>query len=158
MLRSVHTNFFVVYIVLYSHVLYWDNWYPCFGFLVMPPLGFKAWVGSALFVLAEVNAMYIPWDPPLVLDFANLLMVSIVGQQFKMAAQHHHLPAHSPSLGLEWKPSHVRSSALRYVGLPLLSSHQLNIWTNWPLMLFLEVGAIGSPSHLHQSGGLYMHF
>ena len=27
--------------------------------------------------------MYIPWDPPLVLQIANLLIVKIVGQQFK---------------------------------------------------------------------------
>ena len=27
------------------------HWYPCFGFLVMSPLGFKARVGSALFAL-----------------------------------------------------------------------------------------------------------
>ena len=25
------------------------HWYPCFGFLVISPLGFKAKVGSALF-------------------------------------------------------------------------------------------------------------
>ena len=25
------------------------HWYPCFGFLVMSPLGFKARVGSSLF-------------------------------------------------------------------------------------------------------------
>ena len=31
----------------------------------------------------EVNRMYIPWNPPLVLHIANLLMVSIVEQQFK---------------------------------------------------------------------------
>ena len=28
-----------------------DHWYPCFGFLVTSPLGFKARLGSALFVL-----------------------------------------------------------------------------------------------------------
>ena len=28
---------------------FWDHWYPCFEFLVMLPLGFKARVGSALF-------------------------------------------------------------------------------------------------------------
>ena len=47
---------------------YWGHWYPCFGFLVMSPLGFKARVGSALFaIFAEVNVMYIPQDSPLVL-------------------------------------------------------------------------------------------
>ena len=28
---------------------FWGHWYPCFGFLVTSPLGFKARVGSALF-------------------------------------------------------------------------------------------------------------
>ena len=32
------------------------------------PLGFKARVGSALFAFAEANVMYIPRDPPLVLQ------------------------------------------------------------------------------------------
>ena len=40
--------------------------HPCFGFLVMSPLGFKAWVGCLIHI-AEANVMYIPWDPPLVL-------------------------------------------------------------------------------------------
>ena len=42
--------------------------------------------------------------------------ISIVGQQFKMTAQHRHLLAHSPSLGLESNPGqcsgHVCSSDL----------------------------------------------
>ena len=47
---------------------FWGHWYPCFGFLVTSPLGFKARVGSALFaIFAEVNVMYIPQDSPLVL-------------------------------------------------------------------------------------------
>ena len=51
-----------------THVLFWGHWYPCFGFLVMSPLGFKARVGSALFaIFAEANVMYIPQDSPLVL-------------------------------------------------------------------------------------------
>ena len=33
----------------YLQVIFCDHWYPCFGFLVMSPLGFK--VGSALLVL-----------------------------------------------------------------------------------------------------------
>ena len=28
---------------------FWGHWYPCFGFLVTSPLGFKVRVGSALF-------------------------------------------------------------------------------------------------------------
>ena len=44
------------------------HWYPCFGFLVTSPLGFKARVGSALFaIFAEANVTYIPQDSPLVL-------------------------------------------------------------------------------------------
>ena len=35
----------------HSHVPFWGHWYPCFGFLVTSPLGFKARVGSALFAL-----------------------------------------------------------------------------------------------------------
>ena len=47
---------------------FWGHWYPCFGFLVTSPLGFKARVGSALFAMfAEANVMYIPQDSPLVL-------------------------------------------------------------------------------------------
>ena len=47
---------------------FWGHWYPCFGFLVTSPLGFKARVGSALFaIFAEANVMYIPQDSPLVL-------------------------------------------------------------------------------------------
>ena len=34
-----------------THVLFWGHWYPCFGFLVTSPLGFKARVGSALFTI-----------------------------------------------------------------------------------------------------------
>ena len=46
------------------------HWYPCFGFLVTSPLGFKARVGSALFaIFAEAKVMYIPQDSPLVLHF-----------------------------------------------------------------------------------------
>ena len=51
-----------------THVLFWGHWYPCFGFLVTSPLGFKARVGSALFaIFAEANVLYIPQDSPLVL-------------------------------------------------------------------------------------------
>ena len=42
------------------------HWYPCFGLLVMSPLGFKARVGSTLFALAEAYVIYVPWDSPLV--------------------------------------------------------------------------------------------
>ena len=49
-----------------THVLLGGHWYPCFGFLVTSPLGFKARVGF-LIRIAEANVMYVPWDPPLVL-------------------------------------------------------------------------------------------
>ena len=47
----------------------WGHWYPCFGLLVMSPLGFKARVGSALFTLGRGIwvTLHIPWDSPLVL-------------------------------------------------------------------------------------------
>ena len=32
---------------------FWGHWYPCFGFLVMFPLGFKARVDSTLFAFCE---------------------------------------------------------------------------------------------------------
>ena len=51
-----------------THIFVWGHWYPCFGFLVTSPLGFKARVGSSLITFfAEVNVMYISQDLPLVL-------------------------------------------------------------------------------------------
>ena len=43
-------QFFFVFFLEDAHVLFWGHWYPCFGLLVMSPLGFKARVGSSLFV------------------------------------------------------------------------------------------------------------
>ena len=43
--------FFFFFCRTHSHVLFWGHWYPCFGFLVTSPLGFKARVDSALFAL-----------------------------------------------------------------------------------------------------------
>ena len=37
----------------HTHVLFWGHWYPCFGFLVTSPLGFKARVGSVLFAFCR---------------------------------------------------------------------------------------------------------
>ena len=43
------------------------HWYPCFGLLVTPSLGFKARVGSALFALGGgVYVLHLPWELPLV--------------------------------------------------------------------------------------------
>ena len=47
-----------------THVLFWLHWYPCFGFLVTCPLGFKARVGCLIHI-AKANVH--PQDPPLVL-------------------------------------------------------------------------------------------
>ena len=50
--RSMYNvHFFFFFCRTHLHVLFWDHWYPCFGFLVTSPLGFKARVGSALFAL-----------------------------------------------------------------------------------------------------------
>ena len=66
--RSDMVFFFFKKSFWWTHVLFWGHWYPCFGFLVMSPLGFKARVGSALFaIFAEADVMYIPQDSPLVL-------------------------------------------------------------------------------------------
>ena len=51
--------FFLKKIFWRTHVLFWGHWYPCFGFLVTSPLGFKARVGSALFaIFAEANVIH----------------------------------------------------------------------------------------------------
>ena len=49
--NSVTTFFFFSFLKFLAdtHFLFWGHWYPCFGFLVTSPLGFKARVGSALF-------------------------------------------------------------------------------------------------------------
>ena len=52
----VPTSFFLYsYIIFYffkifwrTHVLSWGYWYPCFGLVVISPLGFKARVGSLI--------------------------------------------------------------------------------------------------------------
>ena len=64
----VYVTFFLKYF-WWTHtlVLFWGHWYPCFRFLVMFPLGFKARVGSTLCAFAQANVVYIPWDLPLVL-------------------------------------------------------------------------------------------
>ena len=72
--------FFKYFWRTHTHVLFWRHLYPCFGFKVMFPLGFKARVGC-LICFAEANVMYVPWDPPLVLHIADLLMVSIAGHR-----------------------------------------------------------------------------
>ena len=64
----MQTLFFFFKVFWRTDVLFWGHWYPCFGFLVTSPLGFKARVGSALFtIFAKANEMYIPQDSPLVL-------------------------------------------------------------------------------------------
>ena len=66
-IETRYSSVFKRFLRTHTHVLFWGHWYPCFGFLVTSPLGFKVRVGSALFAFAEVNVMYIPKDPSLVL-------------------------------------------------------------------------------------------
>ena len=62
------TFFFFLKFLADTCPFFGGHWYPCFGFLVTSPLGFKARVGSALYaIFAEANVMYIPQDSPLVL-------------------------------------------------------------------------------------------
>ena len=63
--------------------IFGGHWYLCFGFLVMN-LGFKARVGSALFVFffAEVNVMYIPQDSTSGATCANLLVAGSTAGHF----------------------------------------------------------------------------
>ena len=46
----IHEIFFFFFLKSFwrTHVLFWGHWYPCFGFLVTSPLGFKARVGFCL--------------------------------------------------------------------------------------------------------------
>ena len=60
-------------------VLFWGHWYPWFGFLVTSFLGFKARVGSALFVcFMEENVIYIPRDAPLVLHLSTCCLPAVL--------------------------------------------------------------------------------
>ena len=89
-------------------VLFWGHWYPCFGFLVISPPGFKARLGSTLLTcFAEVNVMYIPKDPPLVLHLLT---------SWKLAAQPVTSPHASAEVGLGLDPLNCRT---RTLALPL---------------------------------------
>ena len=62
---------------------------PCFWFRVTSPLGFKARVGSTLFAcFAEVNVMYVPWDP-----FWCYTCQTLDGQHGSRLLLHIHAPA-----------------------------------------------------------------
>ena len=54
---------------------FWGHWYPCFGFLVTSPLGFKARVGSALF------AIFAEADSPRFTSHATLADLLVAGAQ-----------------------------------------------------------------------------
>ena len=54
---------------------FWGHWYPCFGFLVTSPLGFKARVGST-------NVMYSPLRSTSGATHANLLVAGIAASHF----------------------------------------------------------------------------
>ena len=71
-LQVITQRFFFLLSFWRTHVLFWGHWYPCFGFPVMSPLGFKSRVDLPYSLFAEVNVMYIPWDPPLVLHLSTL--------------------------------------------------------------------------------------
>ena len=47
--NNIYITFFFFFNFLADTCPFWGHWYPCFGFLVTSPLGFKARVGSALF-------------------------------------------------------------------------------------------------------------
>ena len=68
--------FFFLKFLADTHVLFGGHWYPCFGFLVTSPLGFKARVGSALFAFAEENVMYISLRSTSGATLANILAAS----------------------------------------------------------------------------------
>ena len=82
--------FFKFFWQTHTHVVFWGPLIPCFGFMVMFPLGFKARVGSTLFIFMEANVMYIPRDlllmlhlttywQPIWLPVASLNALAIVG-------------------------------------------------------------------------------
>ena len=64
--------FFKIFFGRRIHISYFGgHWYHSFGFMVMFPLGFKARVGSTLFIFVEANVMYIPRDLPLMLHLTT---------------------------------------------------------------------------------------
>ena len=60
-LQNLNFNFFSIFFChTHSHALFWGHWYPCFGFLVTSPLGFKAREGSFLFAFILLTVFH--WD------------------------------------------------------------------------------------------------
>ena len=91
-----------------------------FGATDTPVLDFwwyLLWVSKArvgcLICIAEANVMYVPWDPPLVLHIADLLMVSIVG----------HWPGSCLSQGYYWH---------QWGSNPQSRDHEFYALTTWP--------------------------
>ena len=71
--KIVQTVFFLFFLKFLADTCpFLGHWYPCFGFLVTSPLGFKARMGC-LIRIAEANVMYVPGDPPLCVTCADLL-------------------------------------------------------------------------------------
>ena len=136
-------NFFFFFFFLkffcrtHSHVLFWGHWYPCFGFLVTSPLGFKARVGSALIRIAEANVMYISWDPPLVLHIADLLTDSIVGRwPGSCLAQGYYCVAAvslEPAINRSWVPRANHSATASWSGL-----REFNLTSNMSVTLLFK--------------------
>ena len=60
----------------HTHVLFWGHWYPCFGFLVTSPLGFKTRVVLPYSLFVHSPRSTSGATP------ANLLTASIAADQF----------------------------------------------------------------------------
>ena len=69
----LHLVFFKMFVGHKSFV--WDHWYPCFGLVVMSPIGFKARVGSLIFAW-ERHLSYTFIEIYLWCDTRHLLVVS----------------------------------------------------------------------------------
>ena len=65
----------------HSHVLFWGPLVHLFWISGDVSSGFQSPNGFCLIRIAEVNVLYIPSDPPLVLHIANLLTDSIAGRR-----------------------------------------------------------------------------
>ena len=88
--------------------LFSGNWYPCFGFLMTSPLGFKATVGSALSECrgrCNVHSLR---------STSGATHCQPLSSRHCGSAQCHHLPVYSPSLGLGSNPGHMHRSAMCY--------------------------------------------
>ena len=92
--------------------------------------GFQSQSGFCLIHIAEANVMYIPWDPPLVLHIADLLMDSIAGYwPGSYLAQGYYCVAAvslEPAINRSWV-QHTKKSATRPGKIPF---YFWDIWYN----------------------------